>query len=205
MEYPKENESEICFPQQTSDRQDLWTCRHFRPYFSISSFYTHSYNLARTLPPRNTPSFLVFVGNGQGRAELQEQGALWGSTQSRRQVFPKEEAQPSSVFTVGLRRQSGRVQDRIVSAMVNATPYGEYQSHILLFSCIAEPVWRRGRKPGWKVGQEGDTGCLLPSLSFPQAPGKESTWPFLERHHRGRNKNNYNSNHIAISMGQVGL
>lgn len=96
-------------------------CLHFRPYFSISSFYTHSYNLARTLPQRNTPSFLV-VGNGQGRAQLQEQGAVWGSTPSRRQVFPKEEAQLSSVFTVGLSRQSGLAQDRIISTMVNATP-----------------------------------------------------------------------------------
>lgn len=179
MEYPKENESEICFPQQTSDRQDLWTCRHLRPYFSISSFYTHSYNLARTLPPRNTPSFLVVVGNGQGRAELQEQGALWGSTPSRRQVFPKEETQPSSVFTVGLSRQSGRVQDRIVSAMVNATPYREYRaiscsSPALLNQCGGGEGSRDGR---W--GKKGTQAAFSLHSPFPKLQEKKALGPFL--------------------------
>lgn len=142
-------------------------CLHFRPYFSVSSFYTHSYNLARTLPQRDTPSFVVAGGNGQGKAELEEQGALRGSAPSSGQVFPKEEAKPSSGFIVGRSRQSGWVQDRIISTMVNATPQQEDKSRVLLFSCTAEPGWRRGRKQEWKVEQERDTGCLLPSLYFP--------------------------------------
>lgn len=110
-------------------------CLHVRPYFSVSSFYTHSYNLARTLPQRDTPSFVAAGGNGQGKAELEGQGALRGSVPSSRQVFPKEEAEPSSGFIVGRSRQSGRVQDRIISTMVNATPQQEDKSRVLLFSC----------------------------------------------------------------------
>lgn len=142
-------------------------CLHFRPYFSVSSFHTHSYNLARTLPQRDTPSSVAAGGNGQGKAELEGQGALWGSAPSSRQVFPKEEAEPSSGFILGRSRQSGWAQDRIISMMVNATPQQEDKSRVLLFSCTAEPGWRRGRKQEWKVEQERDTGCLLPSLYFP--------------------------------------
>lgn len=78
-------------------------CLHFRPYFSVSSFHTHSYNLARTLPQRDTPSSVAAGGNGQGKAELEGQGALWGSAPSSRQVF-----------IVGHSRQSGWAQDRIL-------------------------------------------------------------------------------------------
>lgn len=72
-------------------------CLHFYPYFSISSFYTHSCNLVWTLSQRDTPSFLVAGGTGQGGAELEGQGALWPQAGTW-QVFPKEEAQPSQSF-----------------------------------------------------------------------------------------------------------
>lgn len=38
------------------------------------------------------------------------------------QVYPKEEAQCSSVFPVGLSRWGDLVQDRTISTMVKATP-----------------------------------------------------------------------------------
>lgn len=124
LEYPKGNESEFGSPTSNSC-QDLWMCLHICPYF----FYL------QLLHPILQPSVMDFAP--EGHTQLFSRWWEWkGGTErgtesivglgphaaSTWQVQPKEKAQPSSVFPVGLSRQGGLVQGRIISAMVSATP-----------------------------------------------------------------------------------